>query len=114
MSEKKTFDLILCIINTGFSDLVMNAAKSEGARGGTIVHARGTGNKEIEKIFGISIQPEKELVMIVVSKDIKDDVLKAIYREAGLETPGHGIAFSVELDDVVGLSLNNVVDIPQK
>ena len=47
MSEKKTFDLILCIINTGFSDLVMNAAKSEGARGGTIVHARGTGNKEI-------------------------------------------------------------------
>lgn len=114
MAEQKAFDLIICIINTGFSDLVMNAAKKEGARGGTIVHARGTGNKEIEKLFGISIQPEKELVMIVVAKDIKDEVLKAIYKEAGLETPGHGIAFSLELDDVVGLSLNSIIETENK
>ncbi len=104
--ENNQYELILCIVNSGYTDLVMEAASKSGARGGTVVTARGSGNAEAEKLYGITITPEKELVMIVVSKDIKDKVLHTIYMEAGLDTKGQGIAFSLPVDDVVGLNVN--------
>lgn len=100
MAENKK-ELIVCIINNGFSDLVMNAAKKSGAQGGTTFHARGTGNPDIEKFFGISISPEKEVVLIVVDAEIKDDVVLAIYKDAGLDTKGQGIVFTLPVDDFV-------------
>lgn len=103
MSEIK-YEMILCIVNTGFSETVMDAAKEVGARGGTVIHARGTANKEAEQFFHITIQPDKEIVMILVPETIKDDVLHALYTHAGLKTEGQGIAFSVPVDDVVGIS----------
>jgi nitrogen regulatory protein PII len=84
----------------------MDAVKACGATGGTILNARGTANTEIEKFFGISISSEKELVMIIISKSIKENVLKAIYEKVGLDTPGQGIAFTVPVDDVVGINKN--------
>ncbi len=101
----KEAELIFVIVNSGFSDLVMAAAKRKGARGGTIFNARGTGNKEMEKFFGISISPEKEIVIIVVKKEIKDEVLSEIYKDAGLDTNGQGIAFSLPISDIVGATL---------
>ena len=101
-----TFDheAIFCIVNAGFSDAVMDAAKEFGARGGTVIRARGTANSEAEKLFNIAIQPEKEIVMILVDSKIKDDILHALYRAVGLNTPGQGIAFTMPVDDVVGLT----------
>lgn len=100
--EKNGHELIICIVNNGFTDLVMDAARKEGARGGTIFHGRGTGNPEMEKFFGISISPEKEIVIILVEAEIKEAVLKAVNKAAGLETNGKGIAFSLSVSDVVG------------
>jgi nitrogen regulatory protein PII len=97
-------EVIFCVVNAGFSEAVMDAAKEFGARGGTVIRARGTANSESEKLFGITIQPEKEIVMILVTSDIKDDILHALYREVGLKTPGQGIAFSMPVDNVVGIS----------
>ena len=97
-------EVIFCIVNAGFSDAVMDAAKEFGARGGTVIHARGTANSEAEKMFGIMIQPEKEIVMILVPSGIKNDILHALYRAVGLKTPGQGIAFAMPVTDVVGLS----------
>ena len=97
-------EVIFCIVNSGFSDLVMDAARKLGARGGTVIHARGTANLEAEKLFGITVQPEKEIVMILVPHEIKDDILHALYKEAGLESEGQGIAFSLPVNAVVGLS----------
>ena len=96
-------EVIFCIVNAGFSDSVMDAAKEFGARGGTVIHARGTANSEAEKMFGITVQPEKEIVMILVPSDIKNDILHALYRAVGLKTPGQGIAFSLPVSDVAGL-----------
>lgn len=98
------YEMILCIVNAGFSELVMDAAKEEGARGGTVIHARGTANKEAEQFFHIAIQPDKEIVLILVSAEIKDNVLHAIYKNAGLKSEGMGIAFSVPVDEVVGIT----------
>ncbi len=102
--NNKNYELIVAIVNKGFTDLVMDAAKEKGARGGTTFNARGTGNKHLEEFFGIAIQPEKEFVLILVPSDIKDDVLLAIYKAVGLETKGNGIAFSLKVEDVVGIS----------
>ena len=98
------YEVIFCIINAGYSELVMDAAKEVGARGGTVMNAKGTANREAEQFFKIAIQPEKEVVMILVPKDIKDDVLHAIYKHAGLKSEGSGIAFSMPVNHVVGLS----------
>lgn len=97
-------EVIVCIVDIGFSDAVMDAAKEFGARGGTVLFARGTAAKEAETFFKISIQPEKEMVMILVPREIKDDILHALYRSVGLKTPAQGIAFSLPVDSVVGLS----------
>ena len=97
-------EAIFCIVNSGYSELVMDAAKKLGARGGTVINARGTASKEAETFFNITIEPEKEIVMILVPSEIKDDVLHALYKEAGLDTPGQGIAFALPVDSVVGIS----------
>ena len=99
-----SYEVVFCIVNAGYSEMVMDAAKEVGARGGTVIHARGTANKEAEQFFHITIQPDKEIVMILVPSEIKDDVLHALYRNAGLKTDGQGIAFSMAVDNVVGLS----------
>lgn len=98
------YEVILCIVNAGFSDVVMDAAKEAGARGGTVIHARGTANKEAEQFFHITIQPDKDIVMILVPCDIKEAVLHALYTHAGLKTEGQGIAFSLPVSHVVGLA----------
>lgn len=99
-----THEIIFCIVNSGFSEEVMDAAKECGAKGGTIIHARGTVGKEAEQFFNIPIQPEKEIVMILVPSKIKDDILHTLYKSVGLNTPSQGISFSLPVDDVVGIS----------
>ena len=103
---KYQHEAIFCIVNSGYSDAVMDAAKKLGARGGTVINARGTAGKEAETFFKITIAPEKEIVMILVPTKIKDDVLHALYKEVGLDSAGQGIAFSVPVDNVVGLTDN--------
>ena len=97
-------EVIICIVNTGFSDEVMDAAREFGARGGTVIRARGTANSEAEKLFNIAIQPEKEIVMILIESKLKNNILHALYKAVGLNTPGQGIAFTLPVDDVVGLT----------
>lgn len=109
---KPEYELILCIVNAGFAETVMDAAYAYGARGGTVIQARGTANKEAEKYFRITIQPEKEILMLVVPAQIKDDILHALYRSVGLNSPGHGIAFSVPVDNVLGLSTTSASQEP--
>ncbi|MBO4292028.1 MAG: P-II family nitrogen regulator [Lachnospiraceae bacterium] len=98
------YQMVVCIVNAGFSQVVMDAAKKAGARGGTVIHGRGTASREAEKLFQIVVQPDKEIVMIVVKNEIKDEVLTQINQDAGLETAGQGIAFSLPVDRTVGIS----------
>ena len=100
------FVAILCIVNDGFSTEVMDVAKKCGARGGTVMHARGTAAKEAEKIFNISIQPEKEVVVILVNDKIKKNILNELYTNVGSNTPAQGFAFALPVDDVVGINTN--------
>ncbi len=90
--------LIVCIVNAGYSQNVMEAARAAGARGGSIIRGRGSANPEAEEFFNISVQPDKEVVLILVPDDIKDAVMTAVFKNSGLSTDGQGIAFSLPVE----------------
>jgi len=95
MEQKDKYELVVCIVNAGYSENVMEAARAAGARGGTIIRGRGSANPEAEEFFNISIQPEKEVVLVLVKAKDKDEVLKSVYKNCGLSTEGLGIVFSL-------------------
>ncbi len=104
MEQVNEHDLIIAIANRGFSDMVMEAAKSAKVTRGTVIHARGSGFEGTEKFFGITIQPEKELILIVATKDISRDVMKEITARAGVHTEARTIAFSLPVNGVAGFT----------
>ena len=97
-------EVVFCIVNSGFSEAVMESAREAGATGGTVLHASGTANPQAERFFGLSIEPSKDMVMILVDSEIKENVLHNLYRDVGLKTEGQGIAFTLPVNDVVGLT----------
>lgn len=105
---KYTHQAIICIVNSGYSDEVMDCAKKFGARGGTVLNARGTANKDAEKFFGITVEQEKEIVLIVVQSNLVDNILHALYNEVGLNSAGQGIAFALPVDHVVGIATDSL------
>lgn len=96
-------ELIMAIINEGHTDTVMDAARSAGAAGGTVLHAKGTGGKQAEKFLGVSIAQEKELIIIVSKASEKAKIMKAIAEQAGPGTPSGAISFSLPISAVAGL-----------
>ena len=96
-------EVIFVIVNAGFAEEAMDVARAEGVRGGTILGARGVAREQEAAFFGITIQPEKEILMMVVEKDIKERVLNALYSQMGMAKQAKGIAFSLPVSDVAGL-----------
>ena len=96
-------EVIFAIVNSGFAEEVMDVARENGARGGTILNARGLAREDAAAFFGITLHAEKEIVMIVVEKGIRDDILNAIYKQMGMGKKAQGIAFSLPVSDVAGL-----------
>ncbi len=96
-------EVIFAIVNSGFAEDVMAVAREQGVRGGTILNARGVAKEDAAAFFGITLHSEKEILMMVVEKDIRDQVLNAIYKEMGMAKAAQGIAFSLPVSDVAGL-----------
>lgn len=94
-----SYELITVILNRGYADDAMAAARKAGAGGGTVVNARGTAREDDAKFFGMHIVPEKEMLMIVVESEKKDAVLEAIKTLPCLSEPGSGIAFCSSASD---------------
>lgn len=100
-----THELLVVIANQGYSNLIMEAAKSAGAGGGTVIHARGTGMERAETFFGVSLASEKEIIFIVTRTSQRADIMKAVMREAGMETKAKSIIFSLPVTSTAGLRL---------
>ena len=96
-------EVIFAIVNSGYADEAMEIAKEQGARGGTILNARGVAREEAAAFFNISIHHEKEILMIVVEKDIRDNILSALYKSLQMSKKAQGIVFSLPVSDVAGL-----------
>ena len=96
--------LIVSFVRKGWGDSVLEATMAAGAHGGTVLFGRGIGRNEQQRVFGIQIEPEKEVVLTLVAADAVDRVLKEVVRAAELTMPGHGLAFVVAVDQVAGIA----------
>lgn len=103
MTQETDHELISVIVNRGYADDIMDAARKAGARGGTILHARGTGKPDDEKFFGISIVPEKEQVLILAERGNAKAIREAIETLPCLDTPGIGILYTMPVEHFVQL-----------
>ena len=103
--QDKQMELIVAICEKGHTETVMDAAREAGARGGTVVHAKGTGSKYSNKFFGISIAEEKEMIYIVAGENQKKEIMRAIMDNAGIDSEAHTIVFSLPVSDTAGLRL---------
>ncbi len=95
--------LIVTIVRKGWGDTVLEASLKAGAEGGTVMFGRGAGIHERQKLLGIAIEPEKEIVLTLTSSGKVDPILEGIQRAANLSKPGTGIAFVVPVDRIVGV-----------
>ncbi len=96
--------LIVTVVNKGWGEKVLETSMKAGATGGTIILGRGMGIHEQRTLFGISLEPEKEIVLSVVRSDEREAILKQIVAATDLEKPGAGIAFTLPIDKVFGIS----------
>lgn len=103
-------DLIIVIINRGYTEEVMDAAREAGATGGTVLHARGCGLSGAEKFFGITIQPEKEVMFILAKADISCGIMQSISDKVGPGTDSNAVSFSMPISDVRGIG----ADVPEE
>lgn len=103
MSERIRFRLLVAIVPQGTCSTLVSAAKSAGAEGATIVRGRGTGLHEGSRFLGIPIEPEKDVVLVLVPRDAADAVLEAMVDAGDLDRPGKGIAFMVDVPHVAGI-----------
>lgn len=100
----KIHHLIVTIVTEGYSEKVMNTAKNAGAGGGTLINGRSIYQTNSKRQFlGFSIEPEKDVILIVTDEDKKNDIMNAIVKETGLKTEGGGIIFSLPITDAIGL-----------
>jgi nitrogen regulatory protein PII len=97
------YALVTVICEKGCSGMVMDAAREAGAGGGTVMHGKGTATEFTAKFFGVSIAAEKEIIYIVTKKSDKDAIMKSIIEKAGPTTEARAAAFSIPVEDVVGL-----------
>lgn len=95
--------LIAAIINRGFSEDVMEAARGAGAGGGTVLHSRQMGSEEVTSFWGLSLQEEKEIVLILAETKKKVDIMREISEKCGMHSDAKGLVLSLPVDSVMGL-----------
>lgn len=103
MPNEQSHDLIISVVDEKDSDIVVDAAKEAGCNGGTVTKARWICSDDAKKIFGITIEPEKDIIMLLVPHARKQEILKVICNKVLAETGTHGLAFSIPVGDVTGL-----------
>ena len=98
------FECIMTIVDGGNSEVVVDAAKSVGAKGATIINARGSMSAEPNKFFKLNIQPDKQIVMILCKQDQTKEIVEAISKQAGMNTKAHALSFVLPVEDAIGMA----------
>lgn len=97
------FALIAAVVNRGFSGDVMVSARAAGAVGGTVIHSRQIMNEEMESFWGINMQEEKEVLLIISEVENKTNIMKAISEQYGMHSEAKGVVISMPIDSVMGI-----------
>ncbi|MDR1452962.1 MAG: hypothetical protein LBJ25_03195 [Candidatus Margulisbacteria bacterium] len=102
--ETTRSDLIISIVNQGYSDEFMTVAREAGARGGTVLNARGLASENAVKLLGVSMQGEKEVIIILAKRDKKEAIMQAVSQTHGIASKAEGVIFSLPVDSALGLN----------
>lgn len=97
------FSLIVAVVEAGFVDQTVDAAKSAGATGGTLLNARGVGREEGETIMGANLQTEKQVVAILAERTMHKEIMEAINKDCGILSEAKGVVFSLPVDELAGI-----------
>ncbi|MBR1931687.1 MAG: P-II family nitrogen regulator [Lachnospiraceae bacterium] len=97
------YEMIMVILNQGYTDVVMDAARAAGAQGGTVIHAKGTGTELSKKFLDVSIATEKEIILIASVANKKADIMRSIMEHAGPDTPSGAVTFSLPVSAIEGV-----------
>ena len=100
---KNNMKALIIIVNAGFADDIIDAAREVGVRGATIFNARGEGAHH-ESILGITVDTEKDLILCVVDEITADKAINVIKEKLGIKTPAHSICFTMPVDKIVGIN----------
>lgn len=103
MGTATNFELVVSIVPKGKASHLIEIVKREGAEGATVFNARGAGLHDNKKMFGMSIEPEKEIMLTVVPENIRKNVVEAIRKEGELDEEGAGIGFVVNVQELFGV-----------
>ena len=100
--DERMYDLIIAMVGRGFSDYVVSAARDAGATGATIIYGRGTSDYD-KHVMGISLQPEREVILVLVRHEDRNKIMKSIVNQASIIEDGRGLCFSLPVTQVYGL-----------
>lgn len=101
-------ELLVVVANQGYTETIMKEARRQGAGGGTVIHAKGTGMEGAEKFLGVSLAAEKELIFIVVKREDKNKIMEAIMKQSGLDSKAKSIVFSLPVTSTAGMRLQEL------
>ena len=101
--KKSMYKAIFTVVDRGKAEDVITAANAAGAKGGTIIKARGAGVHEAQRVFGFEIEPEKEEVLIIAASDVADAIVTAIRTKMRIDEPGTGIIYVLDVNEVYGI-----------
>lgn len=103
MKNTNKYEVILTVVKHGFTEAVIDAARNAGASGGTVLSGRGNSKKKAQNNYGLMMTEDKDIIMILSTKEAKTKIMNAIYKVSGIETEGKAIIFTLPADNVVGL-----------
>ena len=102
MKKEASFSMVLVTVKEGYSDEVIDAATKAGAGGGSVIRGRRRGSEALVQFLGISLQEEQEILMIVVPKEKKGEIMSAVNARCGISTEARGMIISVPVEDMIG------------
>ena len=103
-AKEQSCEMVVVVMERGYTNVAMDAARKAGARGGTVISARGIAEDEVRQFFGIEIQAEKEIVFLIVKSEEKQAVMTAMMKAVGMNTRSKGIVLSLPLSSAIGLA----------
>ena len=101
--DSDDYKLVIAIVERGFGDDAINAAKTAGAKGGVVINGKGSGTSQ-RKFFGMSVAPENDIVMILVKSEIVVPIMKAIYASSNYKAGQRGFVFALPVSYVTGMT----------
>ena len=98
------FECIITIVNGGFSEYVVDAAKEAGSKGATIINGRGSTSSNQENFYKLNIQPDKQIVLILCKSEQTKSIVEAINKKAGMNTKACALSFVLPVEEAVGMA----------